>query len=158
MADVTIPRADLTAVPRSGACVDCGAAADRTRPGEFAWTPSWALFCWALGLLPGAVAVLLTRKRVAIDLPVCPHHAAGGRAGLGMVWALLAGGLLVGAAGAVLPNDPAGIGDGMLLGGVGLMVLAGLAAMALGGRGVRAAWITDRARSPGRSRRGRPPR
>ena len=32
------------------------------------------------------------------------------------------------------------------MGGVGLMVLAGLAAMALGGRGVRAAWIgTDRA-------------
>jgi len=57
------------------------------------------------------VAVVLTRKHVAIDIPVGPRHASRGWSGPGAVWA----------------------------------VPAGLAAMALGGRGVRAAWITDRA-------------
>jgi len=143
MTEITIPRRGSAAGPLPPTCVDCGAPAGLIRREDFAWTPSWALACWLFGLLPGVLAVLASRRHVTIDLPVCDRHRARESGRPTAVWLALGIGLVAGIAGAALPSDPAGIGEILFMSGVGLMILAGLAALILGGRGVRAAWISD---------------
>ena len=143
MAEITVPHRDSAADPLPPTCVECGAPAGLIRREDFAWTPSWALACWLFGLLPGALAVLATRRHVTIDLPVCDRHRERESGKPTAVWLALGIGLVAGIAGAALPSDPDGIGEVLFMGGVGLMILAGLAALILGGRGVRVAWISD---------------
>jgi hypothetical protein len=145
MAEVTIPHQALPGVPRSEVCVDCGAPADRTRPDVFTSNPGRGPLGRLFSLFPGGRAVRPARHQVTIELPVCPRHAARPGRWPAPACALLAGGLILCGVGAALPSEPNRAGTGMLIGGVGLVVIAGRTAMVLGGRRVRATEITDRA-------------
>jgi hypothetical protein len=74
MATVRVNRdeADGDRFPRM--CVRCGEDAGVSRWRRFAWMPGWAYVLILAGLLPWLLAVLFTRRTMAVMVPVCHRH------------------------------------------------------------------------------------
>jgi len=55
-------------------CVHCGRPATGRHNQTFEWHPHWAVLLLFAGLVPGVVAMLLTRQQMRVSLPVCARH------------------------------------------------------------------------------------
>lgn len=68
--DVLVVRKDA-ALP--AVCLKCGARDGVVyRPTNFQWTPVWARLMVVFCTLPGAIAMLVTTKKAALAVPLCP--------------------------------------------------------------------------------------
>jgi hypothetical protein len=143
MATLTIRKSDIEDGRLPLVCAVCGVEADHTRTVNFIWTPGWIIFLWGFGLLPAILGYLLARKTMTVPLPVCGRHQGYWSPRLVILW----GGVVVAIAisclgGYVESYWDREIGDNILMSGVGLLVLTGLAAFLFGDTGVSADKIT----------------
>src|SRR5260370_25999789 len=55
-------------------CMVCGQAASQFRHKTMYWHPPWVFVLLLLGLLPFAIAALLTQQRLRLYAPLCANH------------------------------------------------------------------------------------
>ncbi len=55
-------------------CMKCGGETNLLVPKTFVWSPSWANLFIFIGLLPWVIVVLVTRKTMRVQVPLCQQH------------------------------------------------------------------------------------
>ena len=110
--DVLVVRKDA-ALP--AVCLKCGARDGiMHRPAKFQWTPLWARLMVVFCTLPGAIAMLVTTKKAALAVPLCPPCNARWSAARNVTGARVAA-ILVGVLGSQVLGDPAFFGLALLV-------------------------------------------
>ena len=90
-------------------CVKCGQPADKPFRKKFFWHPSWMYIMILFpGLLIYAIVVLIVRKTMELDVPICAHHH-GERKRFKIIGAVL---LLGAIPGGMILNMAIGISEG----------------------------------------------
>lgn len=144
MATLKLWKSDLRDGRLPPVCAVCGQEAERTKVVKFSWTPSWVLLLWLFGLLPAVIGNLLTTRKMTVPLPVCGRHQGHWSARQAIIWGGIALAIGVGCFGAYVESSwDKALGENILMGGVGLLVLMALVIVFVSDSGVRAEKITD---------------
>lgn len=121
------------AVPLPKRCVKCGRQATVLLERTFSWHEPWIYLLLLSGVVPYLILVLVLRKQIQIDVPLCADHDTSRQRALVVAWLIALAGV------SALPFLP--VGAGILT-----LVLAISAAAAVGlalGTTLRPARIDD---------------
>lgn len=126
MARIRIDREETIKRRLPPLCMECGSETNRYILRRFSWTPGWVMCLIFLGLLPLLIGVLVCKKRMAVESPMCDEHQDHWESRSLRTWAgfflVLAAGILFLILHAVVPPEDAGESFGGYL--IGAFVIA----------------------------------
>ncbi len=74
MAIITVRRREADGKSFPQTCMRCGAESDRLVLHTFSWMPWWVYLCFFAGILPFLIVILLSRKTMRVNVPLCKRH------------------------------------------------------------------------------------